>query len=200
MLSEKAFAEVVESSLFGWQAQSWHWNKFPAFGSLVTAQQANRTIIAVVHQIKTGSIDPVRYPFTYQKTEDELLAEQPQIFEFLKTTFSCLIIGYQENYGKVIYQLSPEPPKIHTFVHNANIDLCKMFFNQSDYLYVLFSLSDQLFNIDELLLAMIKRLSQEQLFSTEKLEKFTDTYALLCGGDYKRIKLFLHRLQALLLT
>ncbi len=92
----KPFAEVIESSLHGWLAQSWQWDTFPSFGSIVTIQGKKRTHFGIVHQIQTGSMDPVRYPFPYQKTEEELLKEQPQIFEFLKTTFSCLIIGYQE--------------------------------------------------------------------------------------------------------
>ena len=57
---------------------------------MVTIQAPGRTVCGIVHQVQTGSMDPVRYPFAYQKTEAELRAEQPQIFEFLKTTFSCL--------------------------------------------------------------------------------------------------------------
>src|SRR5690349_14278413 len=98
----KPFAEVIESSLHGFLAQTWQWDNFPAFGSLVTVTSNKRTHLAIVHQIKTGSMDPIRYPFPYQKTEEELLAEQPQIFEFLKTAFSCLTIGYQEK-GKLYY-------------------------------------------------------------------------------------------------
>ena len=80
-----AFSEVIDSSLHGFTAQSWQWDDFPAFGQLVTVQSGTRTLFGIVYQVHTGSMDPVRYPFPYQKTEAELLAEQPQIFEFLKT-------------------------------------------------------------------------------------------------------------------
>ena len=111
--ARKPFAEVIESSLQGWLAQSWNWNCFPAFGSLVTIETKKRQLFGIVHQIQTGSMDPMRHPFPYQKTEEELLQEQPQIFEFLKTTFSCLTLGYSER-ERIIYLLAPEPPQIHS--------------------------------------------------------------------------------------
>lgn len=114
-MNQTAFAEVIESSLHSFTAQSWQWNTFPAFGSFVAIKNGVSTIYAVVHHIQTGSMDPQRTPFTYQKTEEELLAEQPQIFAFLKTTFSCAILGYTHK-GAINYTVSPEPPKIHAFV------------------------------------------------------------------------------------
>ncbi len=194
MKSTKPFAEVIESSLTGWLAQSWQWDNFPSFGSLVCVENKKRILFGIVHQIQTGSMDPVRYPFAYQKTEEELLKEQPQIFEFLKTTFSCLIIGYREK-GKIIYQLAPEPPKIHAFVSGVQSDLCKEFFCRDNYLHLLFGLSNQLFNLDELLLALIKNLADIKILSEKKLEQIIDSFSLLTGNDYRRLKLFLQRIE-----
>ncbi|MCF7900082.1 hypothetical protein K9K77_01100, partial [Candidatus Babeliales bacterium] len=101
------FAEIVESSLTVWTAQSWEWNTFPEFGSLVVVPEKKRNLFGIVHQINTGSIEPGRYPFTYQKTQEELFKEQPQIFEFLKTTFSCITLGYQEQ-EKMFHTIAPE--------------------------------------------------------------------------------------------
>ena len=84
---EKPFAEVIEGSLDFFCAQCWVWDAFPRFGSLVQAKSNEFVILGCVVTIRTGSMDPMRYPFPYQKTEKELRAEQPQIFEFLKTTF-----------------------------------------------------------------------------------------------------------------
>src|SRR6478609_5317855 len=100
-MNNNAFAEVIESSLQGFTAQCWQWDNSPTFGSMVTIAGKKRTLFGLVHQMHTGSTDPVRYPFAYQKTEEELLREQPQIFAFLKTSFMCLIIGYQEG-GKIM--------------------------------------------------------------------------------------------------
>jgi HAS barrel domain len=194
MKSTKPFAEIIESSLTGWLAQSWQWDDFPSFGSLVCVENKNRILFGIVHQIQTGSMDPVRYPFAYKKTEEELLKEQPQIFEFLKTTFSCLIIGYREK-SRIHYQLAPEPPKIHSFISGISSELCKEFFAHDNYLHLLFGLSNQLFNLDELLLALVKNLANNKLLTEKKLEQIIDSYSLLTGNDYRRLKLFLQRVE-----
>jgi hypothetical protein len=186
----KAFAEVIESSLTGFLAQSWQWDQFPSFGSLVT-------IIGIVHQIQTGSMDPIRYPFPYQKTEEELLSEQPQIFEFLKTTFSCLTVAYLEH-GTMFYMLAPEPVKIHAFVSLASQDISKQFFYHNNYLHVLFGLSHQIFNLDELLLALIRQQATLGAMPENRIQHFMETFSLLTGNDYRRLKLFLQRVELLL--
>lgn len=197
MENNKAFAEVIESSLTGFLAQSWQWNTFPSFGSLITVNSGSRKTIAIVHQIQTGSMDPIRYPFPYQKTEEELLNEQPQIFEFLKTTFSCLIIGYQEK-GHINYLLAPEPVKIHAFVEPIEQDLCKQFYYAPTYLHVLFGFSSSIANIDELLLAIIKQQKALHCITEEKFQQFINTFSLLTGNDYRRLKLFLQRVEPML--
>ncbi len=192
MKNEKYFAEVIESSLSGWLAQSWHWDTFPSFGSFVAIEGKTRTIFGIVHQVQTGSMDPVRYPFPYQKTEDELLLEQPQIFEFLKTTFTCATIGYQEK-GSIHYLIAPEPPKIHSFITHPSEQATKIFFASTRYLHLLFTHSAQIFNIDELMLALLKQHISLNILTKEKLNSFMQTYSLLTGNDYRRIKLFLQR-------
>jgi len=194
MKNNNHFAEVIESSLHSWLAQSWQWDNFPTFGSLVLIEAKKRNIFGIVHQVQTGSMDPVRYPFPYQKTEEQLRAEQPQIFEFLKTTFSCLIIGYQEK-GTISYVLAPQPPKIHSFVGPAPKDLSKQFFSRETYLHLLFGLAGQLFNLDELLLALLKQQTELGILSEKKLNQFMQVYSLLTANDYRRIKLFLQRVE-----
>src|SRR5579863_2028069 len=196
MKQERYFAEVIESSLTGWLAQSWQWNTFPSFGSLVTIEEKKRTLFGIVHQVQTGSMDPIRYPFPYKKTEEELLQEQPQIFEFLKTTFSCLVIGYEEKYS-MTYLIAPEPPKIHSFISHPSIEKSKIFFASSRYLHLLFTHSSHIFNIDELMLALLKNHMALNILTKEKLITLMQTYSLLTGNDYRRIKLFLQRMDHL---
>lgn len=194
--SSEPFAEVIESSLHGFLAQSWNWDYFPHFGALVLIRTKKRDLIAIVHQIQTGSIEPTRYPFAYQKTEEELLAEQPQIFSFLKTTFSALILGYQEK-GAIHYTISPEPPKVHAFITHAQKDLLKSFFYQDSYLHLLFTAGTQIQNSDELLLALLKQHKELGILSDQKLRQLINTFSLLTGNDYRRLKLFLQRVQHL---
>ncbi len=197
MSKEKYFAEVIESSLTGWLAQSWSWDTFPEFGSFVAIEGKKRTVFGIVHQVQTGSMDPVRYPFPYQKTEEELLKEQPQIFEFLKTTFSCIAIGYQEK-KSMSYLIAPEPPKIHAFITRPDAEISKIFFASTRYMHLLFTHSAQIFNMDELMLALLKQHIELKILTKDKINGFMQTYSLLIGNDYRRIKLFLQRAEHML--
>ncbi len=192
--NSQPFAEIIESSLQNWLAQSWEWDKFPQFGSIVTTESNKRILFGIIHQVQTGSMDPIRYPFPYKKTEEELRREQPQIFEFLKTTFSCLTLGYQEN-GKINYLVAPEPPKIHSFVAPISGTLAKDFFSSHNYLHILFGMANGIGNIDELLLAILKQHVTLNILSEDSLDNFMQRYSLLIGNDYRRIKLFLQRAQ-----
>jgi len=197
MNNSKAFSEVIESSLQSWLSQCWQWNQFPAFGSLLCIKTKKRTLFGIVHQIKTGSMDPVRYPFAYKKTHEELMQEQPQIFEFLKTTYSCLSIGYQEK-SKIYYLVAPEPPAIHSFVEPIEKDLARQFFANQNFLPLLFGLSGQIFNLDELLLALLKQQQSLGILSEDKIKDFIDAFSLMSANDYRRTKLFVQRIQQLL--
>lgn len=190
--NNKPFAEIIESSLHGWLAQSWQWDTFPPFGSLICIEQKERTHIGIVHQVQTGSMEPGRYPFPYKKTEQELLKEQPQIFEFLKTSFNCLAVGYYQK-GRIYYSLAPQPPKIHGFVAPLERDLAKQFLSSERYLHTIFSVGNKIENLDELLLALLDQQRQEGILSQDKVTRFMQTYSLLTGNDYRRMKLFLQR-------
>ncbi|MFT6765473.1 MAG: hypothetical protein ACJAZS_000351 [Alteromonas naphthalenivorans] len=189
---KSAFSEVIESSLQTWTGQSWDWDTFPTYGSLTTIITPKRTWFGLVYQVYTGSTDPGRTPFAYKKTEQELLAEQPQIFEFLKTTFSCLALGFMEQ-ERIFYQVPPEPPKIHAFIHKSSVLLSKQFFASSAYLPLIFA-SEQIKNKDELLLAMLREQKQLGILTEDKLYTIIQTISLLTGNDYRRIKIFSGRL------
>lgn len=193
------FAEVIESSLEVFTAQSWQWDKFPAFGQLVCLESNNYILIGCVTQVKTGSMDPLRSPFPYKKTEEELRVEQPQIFEYLKTAFTVNILGYvsvdHKQNVKIFYQYAPYPSKIHSFVYGASHELITLFFQKTLYLHTLFS--SQLPTIDELLLALLAQLSDRKLLTQKHLDDFGMTFSLLTGNDYRRLKIFLSRVQEL---
>ena len=195
MNSNKPFAEIIESNLQSFLGQCWDWNNTPSFGSLIAVENKKRTIFAIVVQIQTGSMDPTRYPFPYQKTHEELLAEQPQIFEFLKTTFRGTILGYHEK-TKVYSLIPPEPPSIHSFIRAANTEESKVFFSNNQYLHLLFA--SQIPCLDELLLALLKHQSELKILKNDHLNDFIATFSLLSGNDYRRLKLFLARAESLI--
>lgn len=189
---KQAFSEVIQSSLYTWTGQSWKWDFFPTFGSLVTITTPQRTWFGLVYQVNTGSTDPGRTPFAYKKTEQELLAEQPQIFEFLRTTFECLALGFMEQ-DRIHYQIPPEPPKIHAFIHKSSVQLSKQFFSSSKYLPLLFA-SEQVQNKDELVLALLREQKQLNLLTEDKLYNIIQTVSLLTGNDYRRLKILTERI------
>ncbi len=186
-----SFAEVIESSLYSFTAQSWEWDYFPSFGSLVTIHTQQRIIFGIVHSLQTGSMDPGRYPFTYKKTEEELRAEQPHIFEFLQTKFSCLTVGFYEK-NDMIYQVAPEPPKMHAFVSHATTAQQAQFFTTCAYLHLIFNGSAQT-STDELLLALLRKQTELNVLTQESLFEFIDTVCLISGDDYRRLKILVSR-------
>jgi hypothetical protein len=76
------------------------------------------TLYALVYAAATGSADPGRRPTAYGLAEEELRAEQPQIFDLLATHFEALPIGYVEA-QHVRVGLPPRPPRLHAFVHDC---------------------------------------------------------------------------------
>lgn len=199
MNSQTAFAEVIESSLQTFTAQTWAWDNPPRFGSIVSLKSGSKTLFGVVFSVKTGALDGHRQPFAYQKTEEELKREQPQIFEFLITTFECLILGYQEK-TSIIYQWAPEPPKIHTFVSPATPQELAVICALDQYLHLIFNAVAVVPNTDELLLALFKEQVDNKLLSRERLHELLETFSLLTGNDYRRLKLFLQRAAFLTMT
>jgi hypothetical protein len=194
------FAEIVESCLDNFVAQSWRWNFFPDFGSLLQVQNNDFVMFGCVIHVQTGSMDPLRYPFPYQKTEEELLAEQPQIFEFLKTIFKVQVLGYVErtsSQNKITYLVPPRPCKIHAFVSHAELQVASNFFEKTDFMNLLFAFSNQIPNLDELLLAILNRMAKQKILNQVFLNDFCQHFSLLTGNDYRRLKLFLQRVEML---
>ena len=191
-----SFAEVIQSSLQSFTAQSWNWDYFPTFGSLVTVTTESRTLFGIVYAVQTGSSDAGRYPITFQKTEEELRAEQPQIFEFLQTTFSCLIVGFLEN-DELVYQMGPEPAKMHAFVSHATQTETRHLFSSCLYLHLIFN-SPEITVADELLLSLLKTKKDLGLLTQESFLAFIETISLATGDDYRKLKILMNRAHPLL--
>lgn len=194
----KFFAEVIQSSLQQWKSQSWKWHTRPDFASLMVIENKTHTTFGLVYNIETGSGQTDRTPFPYQKTEEELLKEQPHIFELLQTHFMCLTVGYKEPEKQLIYQYTPHPPKIHDFVRHATHEEYELFFADNRYLAMLFASANESFNLDELLLALLRVRMQQNLLTKEQLRAFIESFSLLTGNDYRRLKLFVHRVQPII--
>jgi len=190
MMNNSPFSEVIQSSLQNFTAQCWQWNTMPDFGALVTIEQDNRVLFGIVFDVQTGSMDPARVVQAYQKTEQELRLQQPQIFAFLRTTFSCIIVGYRTQ-ESIIYQLAPQPAMIHAFVRYASLSEQQQFFGSADYLYRLCNAS-YITDLDELLLILLKQ-HYAQGIPQEDMQKLFEVLSACWQHDYHRLKIFTRR-------
>lgn len=188
------FAEIIESSLTKITAQCWDIEIIPTFGQCVEIQGENTVVYALINHIQTGSLDSVRKPSPFKKTIAQLKKEQPHIFEFLITTFTCIPIAYAHQ-KTVIHALPPEPPRIHAFIVPLSLKEAVMLFGKKHFLTGIFSMQEQISNIDELILACVRLIHQKQQFPVSYYVDLLETYALLVGSDYRRIKLFAQRLE-----
>lgn len=193
----KPFGEIIESSLTHWKVQCWQWDVMPAFGSLVVITQGSSTIYGIVTHIQTGSNDPGRVPFAYQKTEEELHREQPQIFALLQTTVTCMIVGYEDEHT-LLYQLPPYPTKIHAFVQQATPDQLRAFYARPTFLPMLANQSSLFVSIEDVLLTIIKQLHELNMLERGYLDECIRMFSTIIGNDYRRLKMFTHRLEHLL--
>jgi hypothetical protein len=190
------FAEILQSNIATFQAQSWQWDAIPEFGSLVTVTSNNRIIFGIIYAITTGPNDSIRQPIAYQKTEEELRHDQPQIFEFLKTSFSCIAVGYQEN-DHIFYQLPPQPGKIHTFVRYATTQEYEAYFASEQFLHLLYTTTENIKH-EELLLAIIQHQLKHNTLTKKRFNKFIETFFMLYKNNYVQTKMFLQRAEQLL--
>jgi len=95
----------------------------PPFGSLVRVAGASpgQRVYGVVSGATTGSSDPGRRPTAYGLEPEALRAQQPQIFELLRTTFTAAVVGYGEG-ADCYLVLPPAPPAVHAFVHECTAE------------------------------------------------------------------------------
>jgi hypothetical protein len=193
------FGEIVESSLQIWKVHCWQWDSMPALGSLVVVECNNQKLFGLVAQVSTGSIDQGRQPFPYQKTEEELKREQPQIFALLQTQAVCITLAYSpvNQDTTLYYQLPDYPPKIHAFARPASPQEVSKLFASTGYLHLLASSSVSFLPIEDILLALLKYYAEACTLSVEYLDSFISSYSLLIGNDYRRLKIFLQRLEPL---
>lgn len=193
-----AFAEIIESSIVQARGLCWTWSNLPHLGSLVKITQSPFILYGCIENIQTGSSDPLRQPFAYQKTEAELLQEQPQLFSFLQTTFTIKILGYRKGEAPFFYLLPPQPAKLHGFIEYVQPEECQAFFENPEFLNLFFIPNEQGIDVDELLLALLKHLQETIKIDASFIQRLCQYRASMQAIDYRGMKRFMQRLQHLL--
>lgn len=192
---KKAFAEIIESSVTQATGLCWTWSNLPTLCALVKMTQASYTLYGCITNITTGSSDPLRKPFAYQKTEAELAQEQPQIFAFLQTTFTITLLGYCKTNAPMSYLLPPQPPRLHNFIEYASVDEVRAFFANPEFLNLFCMPAEQGINLNELLLALMRYLRETASFDDGFIQSLCQYRSMMHTFDYKELKLFMQRLQ-----
>lgn len=129
-IKNEPIAEVISSSITGVVAQclmssdkdGMPETAKPRFGSFLKIYTASKVeVLAVVHNVITGSPDTVHQPWALGLSREQLRDEQPHIFSLLRTEVHAVAVGYIE--GKEVYQhLPPVPPEVHDFVYPASAE------------------------------------------------------------------------------
>lgn len=190
-----AFGEIISSTLTSYTAQCWDWEIIPSFGALVCTEHEGVVLYGVVTHIETGSSDPQRLPFPYQKTEAELRAQHPQIFEFLRTLCTVSLVGYSKKGSSVFQALPPQPARIHQFIRPATMQEQKEFFAAPYFLALLLSANAGNPLLDELLITLLTSLVINDMLTPALFEEYYHTLTLLLGNDYRRLKILLQRIE-----
>lgn len=195
--NSNAFGEVIESSLLNWGIQCWQLDSFPPLGALIQLEHDNNHYFGIVSSIYTGPQDTSRKPFAFGKTIEQLQREQPHIFQLLHTTLTCIPLGYKQA-GKIFYEIPRKPAAIHTFAQVCSREESHQFFAHAEWLITFFALAQQSPIFDELLLAVLHNAHENGALSAKNIQEIIDIFSLLTHSDYRKLKIFLQRIEVFL--
>ena len=191
-MQDEEIGEVIGSSNTEFIAESALLHDSPAFGSYIKVI-GRETIYAVVFNAYTHSLEPNRLAIAYHRSEQELRDEQPQIFELLKTKFEAVIIGY-ESEGAIRHHLPPQPPRLHSFVHNCHpMEVRRL---TSHFWFFRFLMAVEKAPREELVAAAIRAAYAEREGDRAFLVKAGKQLIKLVGDDYTTLASIVQRIQA----
>ncbi|MBI5830834.1 MAG: hypothetical protein HZB16_00800 [Armatimonadetes bacterium] len=181
--------EVVLSSTTRLTAQCPDDDATPALGSFVTVDYGPGRAVAVVAEVRSGSLDPGRRPVAFGLSEEELFRQQPQLRELLSTEFEAILVGWSEGDGPARQLLPPRPPRLHRFVSPAEPDDVRTVTEGGDWLRTLLAAEAS----DDLLAAAVRAsLATRPDDHTARLHAGR-ALARLVGDDYERLQVLLRR-------
>ena len=188
--------EVIEASTTEFVAQCYELYQSPPLGSLVkTGDQAGEQY-GIVYYASTSSLEPGRRPIARGKDEADEAAvyhESPQLLKLLRTEFSVLVVGYQEE-GKIHYYLPPRPARIHGFVYRCSPDEVSEFGQSLDFLSMLINARLPV-TVEELVAASLRQMSQAYEDPRAFLVAAGKELAIILGGEFNRLKAILERIK-----
>lgn len=113
--------EIIESRTAEFVAEAVRYDQVPAYGSFVRVNDGELRVYGIVSGAYTGSLDGMSKAKAFFKSIHELKMEQPQIFELLRTEFSCVVVGYAQH-GRYHPYYPPTHVSLHLPVEMAGDD------------------------------------------------------------------------------
>ena len=193
-----AAGEVVGVSTTGFVAQSYRLNEAPSYGCLVRTEAPDGMIhYALCHGTETGGIEPGRHTVAWGRSDDaegDIYARQPQLAHVLRTTFSCVLVGYRGS-GPLAQRVPPWPPRVHERVTLADEPAVRAFF--ADLSYLRFLLRAEVGGVEDLMAASIGHAYRAYGDDRAFLVRAGRQVARLLAGDYARLTAILELLTAI---
>jgi hypothetical protein len=196
---QPAAGEVIAVTTTSFVAQSYRLNGAPAFGSLVVVPgPEGREHFGLCGGTETGGIEPGRHAMAWGSADGEdgdIYQRQPQLEHVLRTTFTCILVGYRSDDGKVLQRVPPSPPRVHERVWVADAATMRAFFSSLSYLrFLLRSKAD---TVEDLMAASIGHAYRENGSDRAFLVAAGREVARLLAGEHDRLTAVLELLTAL---
>ena len=188
--------EVIEASTTDFVAQCYELYQSPPLGSLVKTIDSPLEIYGIVYQATTASLEPGRRPIARgrdESSEEEIYKSSPQLSKLLRTEFSTLVVGYQQN-DRVFCYLPPKPARIHSFVYRCQPEEVKEFSQSFDFLNRLLDTHLPVSG-EELVTASLRQISQVHEDPHRFLVAAGKELAILLGGEFNRLKSILGKIK-----
>lgn len=192
-----AAGEVIAVSTTSFEAQSYRLNEAPAFGSLVlTCSPDGLGHYGLCCATETGGIEQGRHALAWGRPEDDgdIYARQPQLAHVLRTTFSCVLVGFCGRDGVPAQRVPPRPPRVHERVCTARDEQVRAFFANLSYLR--FLLRASVANVEDLMAASIVHGYRAMDCDRRFLVAAGRSVARLLAGDHERLTAVLELLIA----
>jgi hypothetical protein len=191
-----AVGEVIAVATTTFVAQSYTLNESPAFGSLlIVPGPRDEVYFGLCAGTETGAIEPGRHAMAWGTADGEsedIYARQPQLAHVLRTTFTCILVGYSTSAGVVAQRVPPMPPRVHERVWLADMAAAAAFFTELTYLR--FLLRSGVENAEDLIAASIGCGYRAHALDRGFLVGAGRAVARLLAGDYERLQAVLELL------
>ncbi len=195
MVESSRIGEVIEASTSGLVAQCYELHRPPPLGSLVRTRSGSILIYGLVHNARTGSIEPGRYPIARgydEEDEEDIYRKNPQLSKLLRTDFEVLVVGYKED--SLHQYLPPVPARVHSFVFLCEREEVEEFSRSLNFINLLLEAKVPV-PVDELVGASLRYASAAHADPRSFLVGAGRELSILLGAELHRLNALLKRLK-----